>query len=85
MERHTLGGSGLSVSSGRVRHAGACNYSGEQTALAAEPQRAQGAAPLASVQVEYSLLERGPERDVVPAALAGQLGLLAWAPLGRAC
>jgi aryl-alcohol dehydrogenase-like predicted oxidoreductase len=36
-----------------------------------------------STQVEYSLLQRGVEREVVPAAEALGLGVLAWSPLGR--
>ena len=36
-----------------------------------------------SNQVEYSLLQRGIEREVVPAAAALGLGLLPWSPLGR--
>jgi aryl-alcohol dehydrogenase-like predicted oxidoreductase len=33
--------------------------------------------------VEYSLLQRGVEREVLPAAAALGLGVLAWSPLGR--
>jgi aryl-alcohol dehydrogenase-like predicted oxidoreductase len=33
--------------------------------------------------MEYSLVERGVEREVIPAALDAGLGLLAWSPLGR--
>jgi len=33
--------------------------------------------------MEYSLLERGIEREVVPAAHALGLGILPWSPLGR--
>jgi aryl-alcohol dehydrogenase-like predicted oxidoreductase len=33
--------------------------------------------------VEYSLLQRGIEREVVPAAEALGVGLLPWSPLGR--
>jgi aryl-alcohol dehydrogenase-like predicted oxidoreductase len=36
-----------------------------------------------STQIEYSLLQRGVEREVVPAAEALGLGVLAWSPLGR--
>ncbi|MEU9336037.1 aldo/keto reductase [Streptomyces sp. NPDC048290] len=71
------------LSSGRVRYAGVCNYSGWQTAKAAARQSGVGQAPLVSVQAEYSLLERGIEREVVPAAADAGLGLLPWAPLGR--
>jgi aryl-alcohol dehydrogenase-like predicted oxidoreductase len=33
--------------------------------------------------VEYSLLERGIEAEVVPAALSLGIGVLPWSPLGR--
>jgi aryl-alcohol dehydrogenase-like predicted oxidoreductase len=60
------------------------NYTAWQAAQAATWQRAvPGRAPLASVQVEYSLLNRAPEQELVPAARALGLGVLAWAPLGR--
>ena len=68
--------------SGRVRHAGVCNYAGWQTMKASVLQTANGH-PLASTQVEYSLLERGIEREVLPAAAEAGIGVLAWAALGR--
>jgi aryl-alcohol dehydrogenase-like predicted oxidoreductase len=34
------------------------------------------------LQVEYSLLERAPERELLPMAAALDLGVLAWSPLG---
>jgi aryl-alcohol dehydrogenase-like predicted oxidoreductase len=42
-----------------------------------------GVAVPVSAQAEYSLLCRGPERELLPAALHHGIGLLAWAPLGR--
>jgi aryl-alcohol dehydrogenase-like predicted oxidoreductase len=78
----TLSAMDIAVSSGRVRYAGVSNLSGWQTARAATRQAAvPGRAPIAAVQAEYSLLERGVEREVPPAR-AG-LGLLPWSPLGR--
>jgi aryl-alcohol dehydrogenase-like predicted oxidoreductase len=72
------------VSSGRARYVGVSNYSGWQTAHAATYQQSvPGRARLASTQVEYSLVQRGIEREVVPAAVALGLGILPWAPLGR--
>ena len=72
------------VSSGRARYVGVSNFAGWQTAWAAAWQLAwPGRVPLVSTQVEYSLVERGAERDVVPAARAAGMGLLAWSPLGR--
>src|SRR5664279_6209709 len=80
----SLGALDTAVSSGRVRYVGISNFAGWQTAKAATWQRAwPGRAPLVSTQVEYSLVERGVEREVVPAARELGLGLLPWSPLGR--
>ncbi|MBM7804232.1 aryl-alcohol dehydrogenase-like predicted oxidoreductase [Geodermatophilus bullaregiensis] len=80
----TLAACDAAVSSGRVRYVGVSNFTGWQTAQAATWQRAwPGRTPLVSTQVEYSLLQRGVEREVVPAAEALGLGVLAWSPLGR--
>lgn len=74
----------FAVNSGRARYAGVSNYTGWQTAAAATRQEVRGrVARLASTQMEYSLLERGIEREVLPAALTLGLGVLAWSPLGR--
>jgi aryl-alcohol dehydrogenase-like predicted oxidoreductase len=72
------------VSSGRARYAGVSNYSGWQTghAVARQGCPGTGSAPLVSTQVQYSLIERGIEREVLPASVALGLGVLAWSPLG---
>ncbi len=80
----TLQALDFAVTSGRARYVGISNYSGWQTARAATYQlAAPGRTRLASTQMEYSLLERGVEREVIPAAQALGLGVLPWAPLGR--
>lgn len=80
----TLGAIDAAVSSGRVRYAGISNYNGWQTARAATWQQLwPGRAPIVSTQMEYSLLQRGVEREVVPAALELNIGILPWSPLGR--
>jgi aryl-alcohol dehydrogenase-like predicted oxidoreductase len=80
----TLAALDAAVASGRARYVGVSNYSGWQTAWAATWQLAwPGRTPLVSTQVEYSLVERGVEREVAPAARELGLGLLAWSPLGR--
>jgi aryl-alcohol dehydrogenase-like predicted oxidoreductase len=80
----TLTALDLAVASGRAAYVGISNYSGWQTAQAATWQRAvPGRTTLASTQVEYSLLNRDIELDVVPAAAALGLGILPWSPLGR--
>jgi aryl-alcohol dehydrogenase-like predicted oxidoreductase len=80
----TLAALDTAVASGKARYVGVSNYSGWQLASAASWQRAvPGRALLASAQMEYSLLQRGIEREVAPAASALGLGLLPWSPLGR--
>lgn len=80
----TLAAVDAAVSSGKVRYAGVCNYSGWQVSRAATWQQATpGRAPLVTAQMEYSLLERGIEREIIPAAQALGMGVLPWSPLGR--
>jgi aryl-alcohol dehydrogenase-like predicted oxidoreductase len=80
----TLSALDYAVSSGRARYVGVSNYSGWQTARAATYQLGwPDRAPIASVQVEYSLLQRGVEREVLPATASLGLGVLPWSPLGR--
>jgi len=74
----------FAVRSGKVRYVGVSNYTGWQLATAAGRQQLrQDATPIVSTQVEYSLAERGIEREVVPAAAHHGIGILPWAPLGR--
>ncbi|GAA4087980.1 MULTISPECIES: aldo/keto reductase [Streptomyces] len=81
----TLQALDIAVSSGRARYAGISNFSGWQLAKAATWQLAAPGVRtrLASTQMEYSLLQRGVEREVLPAALDLGLGLLPSSPLGR--
>jgi aryl-alcohol dehydrogenase-like predicted oxidoreductase len=80
----TLSALDTAVASGRATYVGISNYTGWQTAQAATWQRAAvGRASLVSTQVEYSLVNRDVEREVVPASAALGLGLLPWSPLGR--
>src|SRR6478735_12649605 len=64
----TLTALDYAVSSGRASYVGVSNYTGWQSAQAATWQRAvPGRAPLSSNQVEYSLLNRSVETEVIPA------------------
>jgi len=64
---------------GRARYVGVSNYSGWEFARAA----ATASFPLLVNDVEYSLINRGAERDVVPAAQAFGAAIFAWGALGR--
>jgi aryl-alcohol dehydrogenase-like predicted oxidoreductase len=80
----TLSALDTAVATGRAAYVGISNWSGWRTAQGATWQRAvPGRAPLVSTQVEYSLLNRGIEHEVVPAARELGLGILPWSPLGR--
>ncbi len=72
------------VATGRVRYAGVSNFVGWQTAQAATWQSAfPGRTPISSAQVEYSLLARRAEVEVLPAVRAFGMGFFPWSPLGR--
>ncbi len=72
------------VVSGRARYVGVSNHAGWQVALLAGLlDDVRDRVGLAAVEMEYSLLQRGIEREVVPAARAVGAGVLAWSPLGR--
>lgn len=80
----TLAAMDSAVSRGLARYVGVSNFVGWQTATAATWQEAlPGRARLVSTQVEYSLLARRAEVEVVSSARYHQLGLLAWSGLGR--
>ncbi len=72
------------VTAGHVRYAGVSNFVGWQTAQAATWQSAfPGRTPITSAQVEYSLLARRAEVEVIPAVQAFGMGFFPWSPLGR--
>ncbi len=80
----TLAAADDAVHSGKVRYVGVSNYSGWQLAQAATWQSAvPSRSLLAAAQMEYSLVQRGIEREVVPAAEALGVGITPWSPLGR--
>ena len=71
-------------SSGKARYVGLSNFSGWQSARAITIQEGNSAkAPIISNQVEYSLLNRSAENEILECARETGTGVLAWAPLGR--
>jgi len=71
-------------SSGKARYVGLSNFSGWQSARAITIQEGNSAkAPIISNQVEYSLLNRSAEDEILECARETGTGVLAWAPLGR--
>lgn len=80
----TLSALDHAVSAGMARYVGVSNFVGWQTAQAVTWQRAvPGRVPITATQVEYSLLARRAEVEILPAVRALGLGFFPWSPLGR--
>jgi aryl-alcohol dehydrogenase-like predicted oxidoreductase len=77
----TLGALGELVAAGKVREIGCSNFSAEQLREAAEGARSNGLRPFASVQNEYSLLEREIEREVLSEAERLGMAVIPYFPL----
>jgi aryl-alcohol dehydrogenase-like predicted oxidoreductase len=77
----TLAALDATVKSGKVRYLGFSNWSAWKAAAALEIQRANGLAPFVHGQMNYSLLGRDVERDVIPMMQRYGLGLTVWSPL----
>lgn len=69
------------ITTGRARYVGVSNYSAWQ--LVALQSLMPNGQRIVSGQYEYSLIQRGVEREVIPALQYTHSGLLAWSPLGR--
>jgi aryl-alcohol dehydrogenase-like predicted oxidoreductase len=79
----TLMALGELVTQGKVRYIGHSNFSGWQLAEAASAARDLRTAAFISAQNHWSLLERGAEAEVVPAAVHYGLGVLPYFPLAN--
>ncbi|MCU1460462.1 MAG: oxidoreductase, aldo/keto reductase family protein [Acidimicrobiales bacterium] len=73
----TVGAMAELVAQGKVR------YLGLSEASAATIRRADAVHPISALQSEWSLFERGLERDVVPACRELGVGIVPFSPLGR--
>jgi aryl-alcohol dehydrogenase-like predicted oxidoreductase len=71
------------VTAGKVRYTGHSNLAGWQIADAAHTAASAGRTPFISAQNHWSLLERGAEAEVVPAAMNFGLGVLPFFPLAN--
>lgn len=80
----TLSALDYAYSSGKARYVGISNFNGWQSARAITLQESNTAkAPIATIQSEYSLLNRSIEDGVLDCAQTLGVGILAWSPLGR--
>jgi aryl-alcohol dehydrogenase-like predicted oxidoreductase len=69
------------VAQGKILYAGSSNFAGWQIATAQAEARKRGFLGLVSEQSIYNLLMRQIELEVIPAAQANGLGVIAWSPL----
>ncbi|MGW1884716.1 aldo/keto reductase [Streptomyces sp. NPDC001970] len=70
------------VSSGKILHAALSNFPAWRVSRAATLADLKNWAPVAGIQVEYSLVERTAERELLPMAASLGLGAALWSPLG---
>jgi len=68
---------------GKVLHIGASNYKAWHLAKAIKLQALNGWTPFASMQVQYNLIYREEEREMIPLCLDQQIAVTAWSPLAR--
>jgi aryl-alcohol dehydrogenase-like predicted oxidoreductase len=70
------------VRSGKILYAGLSNFPAWRVAHVATLAALRGWAPLVAIQIEYSLVERTADRELLPMAEAFGLGVGEWSPLG---
>jgi diketogulonate reductase-like aldo/keto reductase len=78
--RETMGAMEELVREGKVRYIGVSNFSVEETIAAREALTRE---ELASNQVEYSLMNRSVEADILPYCKREKLSLIAYTPLAH--
>lgn len=71
------------VSSGKVRYLGASNTTAWQLSKALYTAKEHGWRRFVSTQIQYNLVYREEEREMIPLALDQGLAVLPWSPLAR--
>jgi aryl-alcohol dehydrogenase-like predicted oxidoreductase len=66
---------------GKIVYAGLSNFPAWRIATAVTTADLRGWTPVSAVQLEYSLLQRTTERELLPMAQALGLGVMGWSPL----
>lgn len=69
------------VQAGKVRYLGVSDMPAWKVAQGQVEARFRGWSPFAALQIEYSLIERTVEHDLLPMAQANGLGVTPWSPL----
>lgn len=70
------------IAAGKIGYYGFSNFTGWQLTKATMLAEQRGWTSPVTLQPQYSLLVRGIEHEIVPAALDAGIGLLPWSPLG---
>ena len=70
------------IRSGKVLYVGMSDAPAWVVAQANTMSELQGWSPFIGLQIMYSLMERSPERDLLPMARNLDIGVTAWSPLG---
>jgi aryl-alcohol dehydrogenase-like predicted oxidoreductase len=78
----TLGALDELVKAGKVREIGCSNFSGDQLGAAVAAVRPSGAR-IASVQNQYSLVHREPEREILPECERNGIAFIPYFPLAN--
>lgn len=69
------------VRAGKIVYGGFSNMPTWRVATAATTAELRGWSPIAAMQIEYSLLQRTPERELLPMAEQFGLGIMGYSPL----
>lgn len=69
------------VKAGKILYAGFSNFPAWRISSASVLADLRGWSPIAGIQIEYNLVERTPDRDLLPMAEALGLGVAFWSPL----
>jgi len=68
---------------GKIRYAGCSNYTGYRLTESLWVADQRDLSRFEGIQLQWSLVARDAERELVPAARTFGLGVLVWSPLGR--
>ncbi|RMI37621.1 aldo/keto reductase [Streptomyces triticirhizae] len=71
------------VRAGKVRYVGVSNWPAWEVAQANTLAELRGWSPFVGTQIRYNLLERGPERDLLPMARQFDLPVFCWGALAE--
>ena len=71
------------VRDGKVRYIGCSNFAGWQLAQALGISKAEGLSAYVGQQIQYSLVARTPEQELLPCGIDMGVGAIIWSPLAQ--